>query len=174
MNLYLMRHRIAVERNDPSAVDDDGRPLSPKGEKRTRKIAKGIQRLDIPFDVLLTSPLARARQTVDIVAAALGAETRVEELDSLKPNSDFEQLIADLTRFQERKHILLVSHEPFLSEVLSSLEVGQGGSHLHVEFKKGALCRTEIDSLSPPHPATLHWFLTPKQLRLLGKQSRVC
>jgi phosphohistidine phosphatase SixA len=92
----------------------------------------------------------------------------------LKPNSDFEQLIADLTRFQECKHILLVSHEPFLSEVLSSLEVGQGGSHLHVEFKKGALCRTEINSLSPPHPATLHWVLTPKQLRLLGKQSRVC
>jgi phosphohistidine phosphatase len=173
MNLYLIRHGIAVERNDPSADDDDRRPLSAKGLKRTRKIAKGIQRLDIPFDVLLTSPLARARQTVDIVAAALGAETRVEELD-LKPNSDFEQLIADLTRFQERKHILLVSHEPFLSEVLSSLEVGQGGSHLHVEFKKGALCRTEINSLSPPHPATLHWVLTPKQLRLLGKQSRVC
>jgi phosphohistidine phosphatase len=174
MNLYLMRHGIALERNDPSVADDDRRPLSTKGVKRTRKIAEGIRQLDIPFDVLLTSPLTRARQTVDIVAAALGAEARVEEIASLKPNSTFERLIADLTRYQQRKHILLVSHEPFLSEVLSSLLAGQGGPRLHVEFKKGGLCRTEIDSLSPPQPGKLDWFLTPKQLRLLGKQAVVC
>ena len=168
MNLYLMRHGIALERNDPSALDDDRRPLSPKGEKRTRKIAKGIQRLDIPFDVLLTSPLARARQTVDIVATALGAEARVEEIASLAPNSGFAHLIADLGRYRDRKHLLLVSHEPLLSGTLSSLLAGDSATRLDFEFRKGALCRIEIDSPSRPHPGKLHWFLTPKQLRLLG------
>ena len=60
MNLYFMGNGIALEENDPSVGDDTRRPLSPKGIKRTRKIAKGVRRLGISFDVLLSSPLARA------------------------------------------------------------------------------------------------------------------
>jgi phosphohistidine phosphatase len=60
MNLYLMRHGIALPADDPAVAVDAERPLSPKGVKRTRKIAKGMRRLDLSFDVLLTSPLARA------------------------------------------------------------------------------------------------------------------
>ena len=174
MNLYFMRHGIALARDDPSVIDDDDRPLSKKGVKRTRGIAKGIRRLDIPFDVLLTSPLARARQTVDIVAAALGGETRVEEISSLKPDSSLAQLLADLSRYQEHNHVLLVGHEPFLSEVLSFVLAGEVGPQIQLEFKKGALCRAETDSVLSPQPGRLHWFLTPKQLRLLGKQPRIC
>ena len=88
MNFYLMRHGIALEENDPSVVDDSGRPLSAKGIKRTRKIAKGIRRLGISFEVLLSSPLARARQTVDIVGAELGAQARIEEVPSLTPRAN--------------------------------------------------------------------------------------
>jgi len=168
MNLYFMRHGIALARDDPSVIDDDQRPLSKKGVKRTRRIAKGIRRLDIPFDALLTSPLTRARQTVDIVAATLGAEARVEEIASLTPNSAFDQLLADLGRYRDSKHLLLVSHEPFLSDTLSSLLAGQSATRLDLDFRKGALCRIEIDSPSASHRGRLHWFLTPKQLRLLG------
>jgi phosphohistidine phosphatase len=168
MNLYFMRHGIATSQDDSSAANEDERPLSTKGVKRTRRIAKGIRRLDIPFDALLTSPLTRARQTVDIVAAALGAEARVEEIASLAPDSAFDQLLADLGRYRDRKHLLLVSHEPFLSDILSSLLAGQSATRLDLDFKKGALCRIEIDSRSAPSRGRLHWFLTPQQLRLLG------
>jgi phosphohistidine phosphatase len=168
MNLYFMRHGIASAADDSSVVNDDERPLSPKGMKRTRKIAKGICRLDIPFDALLTSPLTRARQTANIVAAALAVEAPVEEIASLAPNSAFDQLLADLGSHRDRKHLLLVSHEPFLSDALSFLLAGQSAARLDLEFRKGALCRIEIDSPSRPHPGRLHWFLTPKQLRRLG------
>lgn len=170
MNLYFMRHGIALEKNDPSVVDDAHRPLSAKGIKRTRKIAKGIQRLGISFDVLLTSPLARARQTVDIVAAELGADARVEEIPSLAPDSTFDQLVTDLARYHGYKHLLLVGHEPFLSEALSCLLAGPAAPRLSFEFKKGALCRTETASLARLEPGRLHWFLTPKQLRMLADQ----
>ena len=169
-----MRHGIATPQDDSSAANDDERPLSPKGVKRTRRIAKGIRRLDIPFDALLTSPLTRARQTVDIVAAALGSEARVEEIASLAPDSAFDQLLADLGRYRDRKHLLLVSHEPFLSDTLSSLLAGQSATRLDLDFRKGALCRIEMDSPSAPSRGRLHWFLTPKQLRLLGKQPKIC
>lgn len=174
MNLYFMRHGIAKEKPDPSMADDADRPLSSKGMKRTRKIAKGIRHLGISFDVLLTSPLTRARQTVDIIGAELGAQAEIEEIPSLAPDGTFDQLMADLARYQERNHILLVGHEPFLSEVLSSLLVGRSAPRLKFEFKKGALCRTEIDSLAPHHMSTFHWFLTPRQLRILGKPSMAC
>ena len=69
MNLYLMRHGIALPQDDPSVASDSERPLSHKGVKRMRKAAKGVRRLDIPFDALLTSPLLRARQTAEIIAS---------------------------------------------------------------------------------------------------------
>ena len=168
MNLYFMRHGIALPSDDLSAGADRDRPLSPKGMKRLSKAAKGMSRLGISFDVLLTSPLARARQTADIVAGAMDSEAPVEELSSLAPESSLEQLMLDLNRYQDRGDLLLVGHEPSLSHVLSHLLGGKAGRSLHVEFKKGALCRIEIDALPATSPGNLHWLLTPKQLRLLG------
>ena len=167
MNLYLMRHGIALPAGDPSAEADSDRPLSRKGLKRIRKAARGIRRLDIPFDVLLSSPLVRARQTMNLVAAALGAENLVEDFSSLAPESTVEKLISALKPYQDRRHLLLVGHEPLLSNALANLLVGKRNS-MNVDFKKGALCGIEIDALPPATPATLRWFLTPKQLRLLG------
>jgi phosphohistidine phosphatase len=170
MNLYLMRHGIAADKNQPSETDDARRPLSPKSLKRTRRIAKGIRRLSIAFDVILSSPLARARQTADIVGAELDNETRVEEIPSLAPDGGFDQLMAGLARYQNHQHLLLVGHKPLLGEVLSSLLAGVPAPRINFEFKKGALCRVEVASLAPLEPGRLTWFLTPKQLRMLGDQ----
>ncbi|MGH7793921.1 MAG: phosphohistidine phosphatase SixA [Candidatus Binatia bacterium] len=170
MNLYLMRHGIAVPADDPSVVHDGDRPLTRKGIKRTRKAARGMRRLSIPFDVILTSPVLRARQTADIVAGELDAEALVKEISSLAPESTVDQLLFGLTRFQNHEHLLLVGHEPLLSNALAVLLGGQPANSLTFEFKKGALCRVEIDTLSPPLRGKLHWFLTSKQMRLLGGQ----
>ena len=116
MNLYLMRHGIALTRDDPSVAHDAERPLTGKGMKRMRKAAKGLRELDIPFDSILTSPLVRARQTADIVASALGMESKLEEISGLAPESTVEHLMFGLTRYQDRQHVLMVGHEPLLSE----------------------------------------------------------
>jgi phosphohistidine phosphatase len=168
MNLYLMRHGIALAQDDPSVARDAERPLTSKGLKRMRKAARGLSALAIPFDSILTSPLIRARQTADIVASTLGLETYLEEISGLAPESNVEHLMFSLTRYQDRKHMLLVGHEPLLSSVAAHLLGGRKPASLNVEFKKGGLCRIEIDSLPAAAPGTLHWFLTPKQLRLLG------
>jgi phosphohistidine phosphatase len=168
MNLYLMRHAIAVVADEPGVDTDGERPLSPKGIKRIRRAVQGLKRLEVPFDGLLSSPVIRARQTADIVAEYLGLEGQVEEISGLAPESSVDNLILGLTRFRNREHLLLVGHEPLLSQTISYLVTGKKNESLSFELKKGGLCRIEIDGLPPEKPAALHWLLAPKQLRLLG------
>jgi phosphohistidine phosphatase len=170
MNLYLMRHAIAVAGNEPGVDTDGERSLSPKGIKRMRKAARGLKRLEIPFDALLTSPLLRARQTADVVAPLIGLEGQVEVISGLTPESSVDNLISDLTGYQNREHLLLVGHEPLLSQTVSFLLTGKRNQELGIELKKGGLCRIEIDGLPPDKPGKLHWLLAPKQLRLFGER----
>ena len=168
MNLYLMRHGIAVETDDAAVSHDHQRPLTPKGSKRLRRAARGLRQLHISFDGILTSPVLRARQTAEIVAAALGLESGLEEISGLAPESAVEQLLFGLERYQDRKHLLMIGHEPLLSKTISSLLCGSRGHGLQIDLRKGSLCRIEIDGLPPSSPGILHWHLAPKQLRLLG------
>lgn len=166
MNLYLLRHGIAGAA-EPTESDGE-RPLTPKGIKRMRRAARGLRRLGISFDAILTSPLVRARQTADIVANALGLEAQLEEIPELSPASSVDRLISSLTRFQKREHVLLVGHNPLLPDAASVLIAGKKENSFQIDLKKGGLCRIEIEGLPPDTPGTLHWFLTPKQLRRLG------
>ena len=85
-----------------------------------RRAARGLRRLDIKFDGILTSPVLRARQTAEIVAATLGMESRLEEISGLAPESSVEHLLFGLTRYQDREHLLLVGHQPLLGQMLAS------------------------------------------------------
>jgi phosphohistidine phosphatase len=166
MNLYLMRHGIAVAANQPGMESDSERPLTPKGVKRMRRAARGLRRLGISFDTILTSPLVRARQTAEIVAEILGLEGQLEEISELAPERSVDHLISGLTRFHDREHLLLVGHNPLLIRAFSFLISGK--DNLEIELKKGGLGCIETDALPPSGPGTLHWFLTPKQLRRFG------
>jgi phosphohistidine phosphatase len=168
VNLYLMRHGIALPQDDPSVAHDAERPLTGKGVKRMRKAAKGVCRLNITFDSVLTSPLLRARQTAEIVAGALNTETRLEEISGLAPESTVEHLMLGLARYQDRQHLLLVGHEPLLSNTAAYLLGGRKPANVTIDFKKGSLCCIEVETLSGTNPGKLHWLLTPKQLRSLG------
>ena len=167
MNLYLMRHGIAGSAQEPGIASDRERSLTQKGIKRMRRAARGLRRLGITFDVLLTSPLVRARQTADIIADALGLEGQLEEIPELSPGSSVDRLISSLTRFQNQEHVLLVGHNPLLPNAAAFLIAGKKEHSFQIELKKGGLCCIEIGGLPPSAPGTVHWLLTPKQLRLL-------
>jgi phosphohistidine phosphatase len=170
MNLYLLRHGIAVAADEPGIESDNERPLTPKGTKRMRKAAKGLGRLGIAFDGILTSPLVRARQTAEIVAEGLSLQSQLQEISGLAPESSVENLIFGLTRFQNREHLLLVGHQPLLGETAAFLLRGKDRAPLGIELKKGGICRIEIDAIPPARNGTLHWLLAPKQLRLIGSR----
>ena len=167
MNLYFMRHGIAVDRAGPGTKSDDrARALTPKGIKRMEKAAKGLLSLSLSFDRILTSPFERARQTAQIVAEALHMQDRLEEIQELCPDQSVQDLLSGLAAYASKKNILLVGHEPLLSSTVSFLLSGSAGAE--IRLKKGGLCCLEVGGVPPKKSAVLHWALTPKQLRLLA------
>jgi phosphohistidine phosphatase len=162
--LYLIRHAIAAERGE-EWPDDDKRPLTEDGISRMRKAARGLARLDVSIDVVFTSSLVRARQTAEIVAAALETRPSIVTIDSLAPGAAYASLMADLEKHGRKPRLALVGHEPGLGELAGRLV----GSRRAIEFKKGAVCRIDLDELPPNGPGQLRWFLTPRILRALKK-----
>ncbi len=168
MNLYFMRHGIAVERADSRHRSDDrSRQLTPKGIKRINKAAKGLVTLSLSFNRILTSPFERARETAKIVAQTLRSEDSLEEIQQLCPDQSVEDLLSSLSAYAADKEILVIGHEPLLSSTMSFLLSATGGAE--IRLKKGGLCCLEIDGVPPKKRAVLQWALTPKQLRLLAR-----
>jgi phosphohistidine phosphatase len=166
MNLYLLRHGIAVAKDDPKITTDEERPLTKKGVKRMRKAAKGLRALKIDFDRILTSPLVRARETAEIVARAAKLEKRLEEIHELAPQTPVEELVSSLAAYRESENILLVGHEPLLSETASFLLTKE--KSVRMQLKKGGVCCMEIATLPAESTAMLQWMMTPRQLRMLA------
>lgn len=162
--LYLIRHGIAEERGE-AWPDDAKRPLTEEGMASLRKAARGLVRLGVSFDAILTSPLVRARQTADAVASAFEVRPHIVAAESLAPGGTYQAVLADLEKHARRSRIALVGHEPGIGELASRLF----GSRHPLEFKKGAACRIDVDAVPPTGPGSLRWFLTPRIMRSLKK-----
>jgi phosphohistidine phosphatase len=161
MNLYILRHGIATPRGTPG-IKDENRPLTKDGKKKMKEISEGMRSLKLKFDHIASSPWLRARQTADIVAKTFQQE--VEIWKSLASSEDPRQLIAAL-RKAEGADVLLVGHEPHLSQFVSVLISGSADSQ--IELKNGGLCKLSSDDLIFGQCATLHWLLAPAYLRKL-------
>jgi phosphohistidine phosphatase len=168
MNLFIMRHGIAVDRDPASFPDDSHRPLTLKGEDRVRLIADAMRALELSFDHILSSPHLRASQTAEIVANALGAKEQLEFTDTLVPEGDAKALIRVVNQLKPApENVLLVGHEPFLSQLISVLIAGHPDAA--IDLKKGGLARLDLEGgLRHGKCAELAWLLTPKQLAQLA------
>lgn len=162
--LYLIRHGLAEERGD-RWPDDAKRPLTERGMTRLRKEARGLARLGVSLDVVLTSPLVRAKQTAEIVASAFDSRPHVVVAESLAPNGTYSALLTDLEKQTRRSQIALVGHEPGIGELAARLI----GTRHALAFKKGAVCRIDFETLPPAGPGTLRWFVTPRLLRAVRR-----
>jgi phosphohistidine phosphatase len=163
VRLLLIRHGIAVPSGTPGIADDD-RPLTPRGRSRFRAAARGLARiLDRP-DLLLTSPLPRARCTADIAARAFGRlQPRPE---TVLAHGGAEAILALLARQPNDASVALVGHEPVLSLLLARL-LGSGRGE-RFAFKKGGAALVDLPD-GPGGGGRLVWFLKPRILRALGK-----
>jgi len=160
MELFILRHGIAVARGTKGYKMDSERPLTKEGVEKTGRIAEAMLEMDIQFDLILSSPLVRARETAKIDAGELRADVSLTDL--LAPGADPAELVSELNR-KKPKSVLLVGHEPDLSRLISALISGHPDAG--IELKKGGLCKLTADQLTLGRSATLNWLLTPKQLR---------
>ena len=165
--LLVVRHAIAEDAAEWARAhpDDAGRPLTTEGRKKMKRVAAALRSLVPDIQLLATSPLTRAVETAEIVAAAYDGLDAVV-VPVLAPG----QLAADVTRWLagERRHdtVAIVGHEPGLSRAVSWLLAGS--ERPFVEIKKGAALLLAFPDAVDAAAATLEWALTPSQLRGLA------
>ena len=161
--IYILRHAIAMQRGDPRYPLDSDRPLTAKGVRRMRRIAGGMRRLGVKFDLILTSPYRRALETAFIVARQFRVGETIQTTPMLTPETPPESLVEELvSKYGACRNVILVGHEPQLSAIISKLIYGNMSSP--PILKKGGLCKLQTVKLGSEKAATLSWLLTPKQL----------
>lgn len=163
MKVLLIRHAAAVPRGR-SARRDHERPLTSRGRRKFRAAARGLARIAEHPDVLLTSPLVRARATAEIAAGAFkGLAPRIEPALA---QERAEAVVAALRKHPRDATIAIVGHEPTLSRVLAHfLGVRHGDDRLG--FKKGGAALVDLPN-GPAGAGRLRWFVKPAILRSLG------
>jgi phosphohistidine phosphatase len=164
MDLLIVRHAIAFERDRHRWQKDAERPLSPAGIRRARKAAAGLKKLTKRPERLLTSPLVRAMQTAQILTEVAGwpeAETAAE----LSPG---EPALAVLALLGKGRATLtaVVGHQPGLGQLLAACLLGGGGA-LPIEMKKHAVACVSFEGRARAGHAALKWLATPAMLRAL-------
>ena len=163
MDLYIIRHAWAAERDGAQWPDDDLRPLSEDGKKRFAEMIEKLLGHSMSPQVVATSPLVRCKQTAEILAAAAPDEPTVVELDELRPGSDLEGLL-QWTAGQARRHeqIAWVGHAPDVGRLAAAL-IGQPESQ--IRFAKGAVVAIRFDGSPTVGSGELQWLVTAKLLR---------
>jgi len=157
VKLYFLRHGVAYDREEWTGDNDELRPLTDGGVDAMKREAKAMRAMKLKLDVIVTSPLVRARDTAKIVSKAL--DVKVEENDLLKPGFNPKTLKALLQQYADARRIMIVGHEPDFSSVIGKL-IGRGT----VVMRKGGLARVDITAQSPSLRGELVWLLTPSLL----------
>jgi phosphohistidine phosphatase len=166
MQLYIVRHGIAIDREDPKCPPDPQRYLTEEGVKKTEQVAKGVASLGTTADLFLTSPYIRAAQTAEIFAAALEyAKQKIRRTDLLLPGAEPSLLFRELAKDRQASSVFLFGHAPQLDDIVAT---ALGSKRHFTSLKKAGVALIELKRISPPI-GMLAWLATPKLLRRAGK-----
>jgi phosphohistidine phosphatase len=165
LDLYLVRHAIAFDFDTSHWPDDSQRPLTPDGQKRFSRAARGLRALVPSVDLVLSSPWVRAWQTAELLESEAGWPRPVacEPLGTGRGPAD---LLQALQPFATYGAIALVGHEPSLHELASYLLTAD--TDAQIEMRKGSVARLEVGEGLRPGAGRLHWLLPPKVLRAIA------
>ncbi len=162
MELWLLRHAAAEDR--AATGRDEDRELTAEGARRAREVARGLARMNPGIDLVLTSPLRRARQTAEPVVEALGLGKSFRQTRALEPDREPEEILEEVEA-EGHDAVLLVGHEPHLGVLLGSLVTGPSG--VEIPMKKAAIARVELQGR---RRGALRALLPAKVLEELGRR----
>jgi phosphohistidine phosphatase len=161
MIIYFLRHASAGERMS-NPKKDEKRPLDKAGIEQCGHVGRALTAVDVQVDVILSSPLKRAAQTASLVGNEMGYEGKLQLTDALRPESSFTDFRKLLDKYAKYESVMVVGHNPNLSEFLGRA-ISENGCEAMVDLKKGAVARVEMERNS----GVLQWCLTPKAVRQL-------
>lgn len=166
MQIYVVRHGIAIDREDPKCPPDPERYLTEKGVQKTKRVAGAVAELSGAADLLVSSPYVRAMQTAEIFAEALDyAKQKIRQTDALLPGAGAHLLFRELAKDRQSSAVFLFGHAPQLDDVVAA---ALGAKHHVTSLKKAGAALIELKRVSPPS-GQLIWLATPKLLRVKAK-----
>lgn len=169
MELFVIRHAIAEPLGKENEFSDEMRRLTFEGLNRMREVVKGLVKLGIEFDLILTSPLKRAIETAEIVGSAAGLTKReIKQSGNLAPGASAEELSAEIKGLAGVESIALIGHQPDLGGFISRI-IHSDATSLSIQLKKGSVCCLNVTETVPRLRGDLVWLMTPRQLRLVAK-----
>lgn len=157
MHVYLLRHGLAEE--ERSGVNDAERALTVDGRRKLRHVLASVAEAGAKPTLILSSPLKRAMQSAEIAGAALGYSGEVLQTKVLLPGSSPEQVWNEIRLHRSEQGILLVGHNPLFDSLGPYL---LGTPALHMDFKKGAMLRVDIEAFGAQPRGILRWYLIAK------------
>src|SRR5580698_231549 len=164
MQIFFLRHANAGEPK-LNPAKDERRPLDKLGIEQSQDVGRALAALNITVDVILSSPLKRAMQTASVVANEIDHEEKVLTDNALRPGATYEQFQDLLRRYSRKDAIMVVGHNPTMTEFLSKMVGAVPGT---LEMKKGAIARVEKEGR---RPAVLKWCMPPKLVRSIQQAS---
>ena len=166
MKIWILRHGVA-EPPAPEGLDFE-RALTLEGKKELASVARAMKRVRIEPNVLLTSPLRRAKETAEIVRETLQCPAAVET-PALIPNAAPERAWSEIVKYGVEARVLVVGHQPNLGKLIGYVL----GCDLQLDLKKAGLVCLEATQPSgqpgAPKNRALRWVLSPKLISKLGK-----
>jgi phosphohistidine phosphatase len=165
MIVYFLRHASAGK-SLPDKEKDARRALDDEGIEQCRYVGRVLAAIETQVDLIVSSPLKRASQTASLVANEIGYDGKLQFDAALRPEADYDKFRQLLQRHRKQEAVMVVGHNPSLSEFLS-LAISRHGAEEAVDLKKGAVARVEAGNKS----AVLQWCITPKIARSLYASS---
>ncbi|NOT94701.1 MAG: phosphohistidine phosphatase [Nitrospira sp.] len=166
MDCLFVRHGLAVEREEWDGKDVD-RPLTEEGTRRVRQVAAGLRRLAVRPTVIYASPARRAVETAQLLHDILARPSLMEFRDELLPEASPTDLLRLLKRCSSESCVICVGHEPQLGMAASLFLSGRSSESF--PLKKAGACLIELSIPVKPGQGLLRWWLTPGQLRAMGR-----
>ena len=161
MILYFLRHASAGE-HLLNPKKDEKRALDKEGIEQCGYIGRALTALNVQVDAIVSSPLKRCTQTASLVGNELGYEGKLFMDPALRPGTGLADFRKLLEKYSKLEALLVVGHNPNLSQFLGSV-ISDSGCEASIELKKGAVAKVEMRRTL----GTLQWCLTPKVLRTL-------
>ena len=162
MQLYIVRHGIAIDREGPKCPPEAERYLTEEGVEKTKQVAEAVAALGIQADLMFSSPYVRATQTAAIFASELEySKQKIRRTDSLLPGAEPGAFLRELAREKDVSTVLCFGHAPHVDGLLAA---AVGASRHITSMKKAGVALVELKRLSPPN-GQLVWLITPKLIR---------
>ena len=166
MQLYVVRHGIAIDREDPKSPPEPERYLTEEGIDKTKQVAKAMSALQVGADLLISSPYVRAMQTAEIFANALDyPKPKIRQTDALLPGAEPSLFFRELAKDKQSATVFCFGHAPQVDQLIAA---ALGLKHEIASLKKAGVALLELKRISPPS-GQLVWLATPKLLRKAGK-----